>query len=190
MPRPQHRKENTPLLPSTQPDSVPFLLTRPNGLMTSDVIDDDAETTEIPASRSVPPHAPPAPVVTTEHELPSVIVEEVWAAEERETSGPSPSRSDVDSLLTASETLEFPLPEASRSVIPVTPLPVPEDWRQVQTEVSRHGRAAGGPARRARVRAVVIAAVAALTAAGGTFVGLKVFHVSAGTLNAALHVVR
>jgi hypothetical protein len=203
MPRP-NLKENAVLLPNTQPDSVPFLLTRPTALMTSDAIGDDAETTEIPASRSVPPHAPPPAVVTTEHELPSVIVD-AWSTELRPnasvsglTGGPSGELghrpSGVDSLLSASETLDFPLPQSSASsgpVIPVTPLPSEEDPLRAETELTRIGGHVGRrSARRARVRALIIAAVAAVTAAGGTFVGLKVFHVSGGALGAALHVVR
>jgi len=190
MPRP-NLKENAVLLPNTQPDSVPFLLTRPTALMTSDVIDDDAETTEIPISRSVPPHAPPPPVVTTEHELPSVIVD-AWDMEIRTTSDANVRPSEVDGLLSASETLDFPLPALSastRPVIPVTPLPIEEDPLGAETELTRIGHVGRRSARKARVRAIIIAAAAALTAAGGTFVGLKVLHVSGSALGAALHVV-
>ena len=73
-----------------------------------DVADDDAETTEIPASRSVPPHVPPARVVTTDDDLPSVIVD--LHAERLEVNElvEMQRASDVDGLLTASETSEFP----------------------------------------------------------------------------------
>ena len=81
----------------SQPDSVPFLLVRETAVA-EDVVDDDAETTEIPSARSVPPHVPPARVVTSENELPTVIVE----LKEVEVAQPERA-SDVDGLLTVSE---------------------------------------------------------------------------------------
>src|SRR5271170_327011 len=126
----------------TQPDSVPFLLLREMAAA-EDVVDDDAETTEIPASRSVPPHAPPARVVTSENELPTVIVElkEVEVAE--------PERaSEVDGLLSVSEV------------------------RRTAARTSFSGSRAG------KSRGLAIALLAALSAAGGTVAGIKVFHVS------------
>jgi carbamoylphosphate synthase large subunit len=159
------------LLPtSAQPDSIPFLLVRP-ALATSsdDVVDDEAETTEIPASKSVPPHTPPARVVTTENDLPSVIVElkEIEVAEVQRAS-------DVDGLLNVSVKLDFPLPVEDKPTIDeVSP-----------TRQSRSRARAG------KARGFTIALVAALGAAGGTFAGLKVCHISGGTLGAALHVVR
>ena len=60
---------------TTSPPSVPFLLVRPPS--GAEEVLDDADTAEIPSSRSVPPHAPPARVTTAETELPSVIVDQV-----------------------------------------------------------------------------------------------------------------
>ena len=132
-----------------------------------DVLDDDADTTEIPASKSVPPHVPPARVITNETDLPSVIVElkELEVAEVQRAS-------EVDGLLVATEALE-------------ATVPVEEKGRQGQTQRSRiRSRAAAGTPR------LAIALVAALSAAGATFAGLKVSHVPAGSLGAALHVSR
>ena len=164
------------MIPTTQPDSVPFLLVRPNApVMKSDAVDEDADTGEIPSSRSVPPHAPPAPVSTTEHELPSVILDlcerELSEAAERQRA------TDVDGLLTVSETLEFP--------IPVDEQPVLEPHVETRPSV-----VAKGMVRRARARGFAIAAVAALMAAGGTFAGLRVYHVSGLSFGAAQHLVR
>ena len=148
-----------------QPDSLPFLLLR-DGAAADDAVDEDAETTEIPASRSVPPHSPPPRVITSENELPSVIVElkEVEVAE--------PERaSEVDGLLTVSERIV--LQDAPRS------------------DVKREGsRRSFSGSRVGTTRGLAIALVAALSAAGGTVAGMKVFHVSGVRLGAALHVVR
>jgi hypothetical protein len=158
------------LLPSqTQPESVPFLLVRAPVSATVDaahVVDDDGETVEVPASRSVPPHLPPPAVVTTEQELPSVIVDlqDLEAGELADLQ----RASDVDVLLTASETIEFPIPEE------------PVELTVTHHSVRRRSRA--GTAAR-----VTLALVAALSAAGGAFAGVKVFHVSGGSLSAALH---
>jgi hypothetical protein len=153
------------LIPShTQPESVPFLLVRETA-SADDVVDDDAETTEIPASRSVPPHSPPARVVTSENELPTVIVElkEVEVAE--------PERaSEVDGLLTVSE--KIALEE------------IPSGVRRAAARRSFSGSRGGTS------RGLAIALLAALSAAGGTVAGMKVFHVSGMRLGAALHVVR
>jgi hypothetical protein len=177
------------LIPTTtqadalQPDSLPFLLVRPSRpslAMKSDVLDDDGETTEIPASKSVPPHLPPAPVVTTEHELPSVIVSlfdlEIGESAELQRA------SDVDGLLTAVEVIEV--------TIPLEEVTIPVEVAPSIDPTSDTGRVIVRSAPRARSRGFAIAALAALMAAGGTFAGLKVCHVSGGSLGAALHVVR
>ncbi len=165
------------MTPTMQTDSVPFLLTRPTAVLASDVIEDveDGETVEIPASRSVPPHAPPPALHTTEHELPSIIVDlcavEPHVELQRE--------SEVDGLLCASETVEFP----SDLAVPVS--------EQITAETSarevRLARATG--ARSARGRSLVIAAAAALTAAGGTFAGLKATHAYPASLNSLSSVI-
>jgi len=150
----------------TQPESVPFLLLVRETAAADDVADDDAETTEIPSSRSVPPHVPPARVVTSENELPTIIVElkEVEVSEPERASG-------VDGLLTVSEkiALEETAPSAVRP---------------------RAARRSFRGARAGTSRGLAIALLAALSAAGGTVVGMKVFHVSGVRLGAALHVVR
>jgi hypothetical protein len=166
------------LIPTTQPDSLPFLLLRPNApAMKSDVLEDDAETTEIPASKSVPPHSPPAPVSTTEHELPSVIVDlcDLEASEAAEIQ----RATDVDGLLTASETIEFPLF--------IEEEPTLDGRSETLKSAPKRPAARAGTA---RGRGFAIAAVAAITAAGGTFAGLRVYHVSGFPLSAATHLVR
>ena len=153
-------------LTGNHPDSAPFLLVDPM-TPSDDVTDDEADTTEIPASRSVPPHVPPARVVMLEDDLPSVIVDlrELEVAELQRAS-------EVDGLLVATDAL------AATTPIEVAPR------RQEQT-----GRSRIRP-RSALVPRLTIALVAALSAAGATFAGLKVSHVPAGSLGAALHVVR
>jgi hypothetical protein len=172
-------KEIHVLFPTTHPDSVPFLLVRPvsvsEGLVAAtkpDAGDDDAETAEIPASKSVPPHSPPPPVVTTEHELPSVIVElhELEVSEMIELQ----RASDVDVLLTASETIEFPLDVEF-------PVHVEEAPALDGRAKTRRSAMKSSGARTAWARGFAIATIAALTAAGGTFAGLRVCHGAAGT---------
>ena len=156
------------LLPSSssspQPDSVPFLLVRPVSSPpgAAEAPDDDAETNEIPSSRSVPPHAPPSALTTTETELPSVIVDlrEMEASEEIERQ----RQTDVDGLLSTTDEIDlspFQLPIDHDA--PLRP--------NVKTKRSRRSSAS-------RAFGFAIAAVAALTAAGGTFVGMRVMHVS------------
>ena len=116
-------------------------------------------------SADAPPHVPPARVITTETDLPSVIVDlkELEVAELQRAN-------EVDGLLVATETLEAVDDEPSHAG---------------QTRRTRvRSRAAGNLPRFA------IALMAALSAAGATFAGLKVSHVPAGSLGAALHVVR
>jgi hypothetical protein len=155
-------------LTSNHPDSAPFLLVHARQTTASDdVIEDDADTTEIPASKSVPPHAPPARVITSETDLPSVIVDlkEIEVAEVQRGS-------EVDGLLVETEALE-------------ATVAVEERGRQEHTQRSRiRSRTAASTPR------LAIALVAALSAAGATFAGLKVSHVPAGSLGAALHVSR
>jgi hypothetical protein len=91
-----------------QRESVPFLLVRPPSGV-EDVLD-DAETIEVPASRSVPPHHPPAPLTTNETDLPSVIVDlhELVSAQVE-----ADRASDVDCLLAQfldGEPVELPPP--------------------------------------------------------------------------------
>jgi hypothetical protein len=156
------------LIPSqTQPESVPFLLLVRETTSAEEVVDDDAETTEIPSSRSVPPHLPPARVVTSEQELPSVIVE----LKEVEVSEPERA-SEVDGLLRVSD--KFALEDVLRAEAP----------RAAVTRRSLSGSRSGTS------RGLAIALLAALSAAGGTVAGMKVFHVSGVRLGAALHVVR
>jgi hypothetical protein len=151
---------------TTRHDSVPFLLVRPPSSV-EDVLD-DAETTEIPAAKSVPPHAPPARVTTMENHLPSVIVD-LHSADAREE--PEAQReSSVDGLLDASERRTLPLPVMMSGPSEVT-LPSVE-------------------ARPARGRGVLIALLAAAMAAGGTFAVVRVLHLSSQSLSAALHIVR
>jgi hypothetical protein len=164
------------LIPTTthQPDSLPFLLVRPNALsMKSEVLDDDGETEEIPCSRSVPPHAPPAPLSTTEHELPSVIVDPCVLGTAEAFSGAS-----VDGLLTATEAIDF--------VIPVDEQPTLQNGVPAVRSKAR----SSSRARSSRGKGFAIAAVAALTAAAGTFAGLRVYHVSGFPLIAPTHLVR
>jgi hypothetical protein len=170
------------LIPTTQhaqPDSLPFLLVRPNvPAMKADVLDEDGETEEIPCSRSVPPHAPPAPLSTTEHELPSVIVDPIALGNTGNEAVEHLRATEVDGLLIASEPVEF--------VIPVDELPTLDN----DAETLRSAAKARASARSGKGRGFAIAAVAALMAAGGTFVGMRVYHVAGFPLSAASHLVR
>jgi hypothetical protein len=195
-------KEIHDLIPTTTPlDSLPFLLVRPSLAMKSDVLDDDGETNEIPSSKSVPPHSPPTPIVTTEHELPSVIVDLVelraseiaaYAKEAKAMREPSELQrdSDVDGLLTAAETFELTIP------VEVIPLDVPLSFEPIEPldPLDETGPIMRPTQPRGRSRGFAIAALAALMAAGGTFAGLKVchvtYHVPGGSLSAAPHAVR
>ncbi len=176
------------LFPTTQPDSVPFLLVRPVVEMKGDVVDDDGETAEVPVSKSVPPHAPPAAIVTSEHELPSVIVDlcALEASSEVETVELQRA-SEVDGLLTTSQAMQAP------PMPPVEPLevaiPIEED-HPLDSQGGTHSLKMRSGSRAVRARGFAIAAVAALTAAGGTFAGLRVCHVTGSSLGAAFHVVR
>lgn len=151
---------------TTHPESVPFLLVRPH--TASEDVMDDAETAEIPASKSVPPHMPPARVTTTETDLPSVIVDigELRASEAVEAE----RSTDVDVLLDVSE---------SALRVSGSPMKALETGRPM-----RPAAPAAGPRR----RGVAIALVAALMATGGTFVGFRVFHVHAP--GGAVHAMR
>jgi hypothetical protein len=156
-----------------RPDSVPFLLTRPPSAV-EDVLD-DAETTEIPASKSVPPHHPPAPVTTTELELPSVIVDlreldgtsapgAAWSTQEASADVEAERASDVDGLLATfldGEIVELPPPAIERNA-------------------------------RSRSHGVAVAVIAATMALGATVAGARVLHhTTAGlTLETALHLAR
>jgi hypothetical protein len=121
---------------------------------------DDADTTEIPASKSVPPHVPPSRVVTHENELPSVIVDlkELEMAEAERISA-------VEGLLFTVETQDQAHAEPTRRSV-LRPRPF-------------------APATK-----LAIALVAALGAAGATFGGLKVSHVAPGSIGASLHGMR
>jgi hypothetical protein len=151
------------------PHSDSFLVAPPMAAEDDVEAIDEADTAEIPASKSVPPHVPPARVVTNEGELPSVIVD-LKEVERAETD----RASEVDGLLVATEA-------KVEDLVPV----IEADHRELE------------PTRRAVVRPRVstapklaIALVAALGAAGATFAGLKVSGVSAGSIGAALHVLR
>jgi hypothetical protein len=108
--------------------------------------------------------------VTNENDLPSVIVDlkELEVAELQRAS-------DVDGLLVATEKLEAPVAVEEE----------PGAWDDEHTRPSQIRTRA-----RSKVPAYAIAFVAALGAAGATFGGLKVSHVPAGSLGAALHVLR
>jgi hypothetical protein len=152
----------------SQVESLPFLLVRAGE--TDDEVDEDMVTTEIPSARSVPPHAPPARVVTSENELPTIIVE----LKDQEMAEPE-RVSAVEGLLT--ESAKFALNGQPRSRDAT-----PDDRSQAARGSSK--------SRRGKARGVAIALVAALSAVGGTVAGMKVFHVSGAHLTAALHVVR
>lgn len=167
---------------TTQPDSLPFLLTRSAELMSADAIedDDDGETGEIPSSRSVPPHCPPVGMITNETDLPSVIVDGDVEDEHVELQ----RESDVDGLLYASETLDFPL----EPVVPAS--------QQVTGDVSEDVRAITQRTRvrSGRGRTFLFATAAVLTVAGGALAGLKVTHhaypAPLNSLSAVLHAMR
>ena len=151
----------------SQLESVPFLLGRTGE--TDDEVDEDMVTTEIPSARSVPPHAPPARVVTSENELPTIIVE----LKDQEVAEPE-RVSAVEGLLT--ESAKFALGAQAR----LDAAPGEAESAKPRPSGSRRGKARG----------VAIALVAALSAVGGTVAGMKVFHVSGAHLTAALHVMR
>lgn len=168
------------MIPTTQhqPDSLPFLLVRPNApTMKADVIEEDGETEEIPCSRSVPPHAPPAPMSTTEHELPSVIVDPCALGGETIE---HMQATEVDGLLTASEPVDFVIPFDEQPTLDTESDTVRSAAKARAVSRSRSGKGRG----------FAIAAVAALMAAGGTFVGMRVYHVAGFPLSAASHLVR
>jgi hypothetical protein len=173
------------LIPTTQhaqPDSLPFLLVRPNApTMKADVLDEDGETEEIPCSRSVPPHAPPAPLSTTEHELPSVIVDPAALGSAGSDTIDRLQATEVDGLLTASEPVEFVIPFDEQPTLDTES----ETLRSAAKARARFRSRSSG-----RGRGFAIAAVAALMAAGGTFVGMRVYHVAGFPLSAASHLVR
>jgi hypothetical protein len=152
----------------SQVESLPFLLVRAGE--TDDEVDEDMVTTEIPSARSVPPHAPPSRVVTSENELPTIIVE----LKDQEMAEPE-RVSAVEGLLT--ESAKFALNGQPRSTDAT-----PGDRSQAARGSSK--------SRGGKARGVAIALVAALSAVVGTVAGMKVFHVSGAHLTAALHVVR
>jgi hypothetical protein len=94
-----------PMSAGAPAESVPFLLVRASSggaggeEMTEDVSDVSSEH-EIPVSRSVPPHAPPARTPMPE-DLPTIIVDlrEVAVTEEQEAQ----RASEVDGLIAAAE---------------------------------------------------------------------------------------
>jgi hypothetical protein len=155
----------------SQVESLPFLLVRAGE--TDDEVDEDMVTTEIPSARSVPPHAPPARVVTSETELPTIIVE----LKDQEMAEPE-RVSAVEGLLT--ESAKFALNGEPRST----------DATPGERSQAARGLSKSSKSRRGKARGVAIALVAALSAVGGTVAGMKVFHVSGAHLTAALHVVR
>ena len=99
---------------TTSPESVPFLLVRASSRDVTDVTDED-EADESGA-KSVPPHAPPAAVTTTETDLPSVIVDlrELEASAQVEAQ----RTSDIDCLLAATESLEVPTDVRRQPTLP------------------------------------------------------------------------
>ncbi|HEY2516027.1 MAG TPA: hypothetical protein VGI39_34385 [Polyangiaceae bacterium] len=128
------------------------------------------DTVEIPSSKSVPPHAPPARVVTTENDLPSVIVD-LRDMERNEAL----ASIEIDGLL--AEPIEIPLPaieieyRAQQSTLPsVTAKPA--------------SRSTSG---RGWIFGLVAAAMAL---GGGAFVGARALHASGHSLGAALHITR
>ncbi len=147
------------------PESAPFLLVRPSSGDVTDVLEDEEDA----ASKSVPPRPPPSSVRTTEHSLPSVIVDlrelEASAEEEAQRS------SDVDVLLMEAI-------EAHASL---------RDSRRVQTlhVIEERPRPRSGA-----VRTVAIALLTACALAGTAFAGVRVYHVSPSSLGAALHIAR
>jgi len=164
------------LLPtSTQPESVPFLLTKaPVGEVVVAEEHEEIIEPETPVKRSVPPHAPPAPRGEAEPDLPSVIVDAAALEGDREAivrlvdaeleeEAQRMSDVDVDVLLASSD--------------PMIPIHASET-----TKVSR--------APSSRGRGLAIATLVALAAVGGTFVGLRAHGVSARAVGAALHLSR
>ena len=148
-------------------ESLPFLLVRPSSTVEEL---DDMDTVEIPSSRSVPPHAPPARVVTTETDLPSVIVD-LRDLERNETL----ASMEIDGLL--ADPIEIPLPAIEIEYRPQQPtLP--------SVEAKAAPRAPSG---RGWIFGLVAAAMAL---GGGAFVGARALHASGHSLGAALHITR
>ncbi len=138
--------------------------------------DDDTDTTEIPASKSVPPHVPPSRVVNSERDLPSVIVD-LKELEVEETA----RASEVDGLLVAVDCLTVEVAAIGEIVeVPYAP----------RGEATRRSILRARPSRAAALPKVAIALAAALSAAGATFAGLKVSHVSPAAAGAAMHFTR
>ena len=146
------------------PESAPFLLVRASSSDVTDVLEDEEDA----ASKSVPPRPPPSSVRTTEHSLPSVIVDlrELEASEEEEAQ----RSSDVDVLLMEAISAHASL----------------RDSRRVQTLHVIEERPRSGGA----LRTVAIALLTACALAGTAFAGVRVYHVSPSSLGAALHLAR
>ena len=131
------------------------------------------DTVEIPSSRSVPPHAPPARVITTETELPSVIVD-LRDVERNEAL----ASMEIDGLL--AEPIEIPLPAIEIEYRPQQP-----------TLPSAFAKAAPRARTQSAGRGWIFGLVAAAMAlGGGAFVGARALHASGHSLGAALHLTR